>query len=133
MRLVVSPPCTARHHHSLWLRAREGPGVRLLFDLLPSCSGLLKHAAATTPAAVTVPTLTFNALQSCTPRVRPCAVDAARVAVAETAPTAEAYDAAAVQAEVAAARGAVARAEGDAATALPPRGRRSRRRSRRAD
>ena len=32
-----------------------------------SCSGLLKHAAATTPAAVTVPTLTFNVLQ------RPCA------------------------------------------------------------
>jgi hypothetical protein len=31
--------------------------VRLLFDLLSSCSGLLKHTAATTPAAVTVPTL----------------------------------------------------------------------------
>jgi hypothetical protein len=40
--------------------------VRLLFDLLSSCSGHLKHAAATTPAAVTVPTLTLNALQSCT-------------------------------------------------------------------
>jgi len=34
--------------------------VRLLFDLLASCSGFLRHAAATTPAAVTVPTLTFN-------------------------------------------------------------------------
>ena len=31
--------------------------MRLLFDLLSSCSGLLKHTAATTPAAVTVPTL----------------------------------------------------------------------------
>jgi hypothetical protein len=31
--------------------------VQLLFDLLSSCSGLLKHNAATTPAAVTVPTL----------------------------------------------------------------------------
>jgi len=34
--------------------------------LLSSCSGLLKHAAATTPAVVTVPTVTFNTLQSCT-------------------------------------------------------------------
>jgi hypothetical protein len=41
MRLLIWPPCTARHHHRLWLRAREGPGVRLLFDLLSSCSGLL--------------------------------------------------------------------------------------------
>jgi hypothetical protein len=31
----------------IWLRAREWPGVRLLFDLLSSCSGLLKHAAPT--------------------------------------------------------------------------------------
>jgi hypothetical protein len=31
--------------------------VQLLFDLLSSCSGLVKHNAATTPAAVTVPTL----------------------------------------------------------------------------
>ena len=67
MRLLVWPPCTARHHHRLWLRAREGPGVRLLFDLMSSCSGLLKRAAATTPTAVTVITLTFNVLQ------RPCA------------------------------------------------------------
>jgi hypothetical protein len=49
---------------STWLRAREGPGVRLLFDLLSSCSGLLKPAAVTTPAAVTVPTSTLNLLQS---------------------------------------------------------------------
>jgi pyruvate, water dikinase len=62
--------------------------------------------------------LTFNVLQSCRPRLDPCAVDAAQVAVAE-ALTAEAYDTAAVQTEVVAARGAVALAEGDAATALP--------------
>ena len=31
--------------------------MQLLFDLLSSCSDLLKHTAATTPAAVTVPTL----------------------------------------------------------------------------
>jgi hypothetical protein len=30
------------------IRAREGPGMRLRFDLLSSCSGLLKHAATTT-------------------------------------------------------------------------------------
>jgi hypothetical protein len=46
-------------------------------------------------------------------------VDAARAAVADMAPIAEEYDTAAVQTEVAAARGAVALAEGDAATALP--------------
>lgn len=40
--------------------------------------------------------LTFNVLQSCRPRLDPCAVDAAQVAVAE-ALTAEAYDTAAVQ------------------------------------
>jgi hypothetical protein len=68
-------------------------------------------------AAVTVPPLKFNVRQSCTPRVGPCAVDVAQVAAAAMAPTAEAYDTAAVQTEVAAARGAVALAEGDAATA----------------
>jgi hypothetical protein len=57
-----------------------------MFDLLSPCSGLLKHAAATTPAAVIVLPLTFNALQSCRHRVGPCAVHAAQVAVAETAP-----------------------------------------------
>ena len=46
--------------------------MRLLFDLLSSCSGLLKHAAATTPAAVTIPPLTFNVRQCCTPRVGQC-------------------------------------------------------------
>jgi hypothetical protein len=48
MRLLVCPVCSARHHHRPWLGAREGPGVRLRFDLLTSGSGLLKHAAATT-------------------------------------------------------------------------------------
>jgi hypothetical protein len=38
--------------------------VRLLFDSLSSCSGLLKHAAATRMAAATVPTLTFTVLPS---------------------------------------------------------------------
>ena len=90
--------------------------MRLLFDLLSSCSGLLKHAAATTRPPSTLPPLTFNVRQSCTPRVGPCAVDVAQVAVAAMAPTAEAYDTAAFQTEVAAARGAVALAEGDAAT-----------------
>jgi hypothetical protein len=108
--------CTARHRHWLWLRARKGPGVRLLFDLLSSCSGLLKHAAATTPAAVTIPPLTFNVRHSCMPRVGPlcsrcgtggsrrdgsyCRVRHRRRPI-----------------EVAAARGAVAVAEGDAETA----------------
>jgi DNA-binding CsgD family transcriptional regulator len=46
-------------------------------------------------------------------------IDAAREAVTEMALIAEVYDTAAVQAEVAAAGGSVALAEGDAATALP--------------
>lgn len=46
-------------------------------------------------------------------------VDAARAAVTEMAQIAEVYHTAALQAEVAAARGAVALAEGDAASALP--------------
>ena len=40
MRLLVRLPFTARHHHRLWLGTREGPGERLLIDLLSSCSGL---------------------------------------------------------------------------------------------
>jgi hypothetical protein len=55
-------------------------------------------------AAVTIPPLTFNVLQSCTPRVGPYAVDVAQVAAAAMAVIAEAYDTAAVQT---AARGAV--------------------------
>jgi hypothetical protein len=78
--------------------------VRLLFDLLSSCSGLLKHAAATTRPPSILPPLTFNVLQSCTPRVGPCAVDVAQMAAAAMALTADAYDTAAVQT---AARGAV--------------------------
>jgi hypothetical protein len=39
--------------------------------LLSSCSGLLKHAAATTPVAVTVPTLTFNVRRVVRPRLDP--------------------------------------------------------------
>jgi ATP/maltotriose-dependent transcriptional regulator MalT len=46
-------------------------------------------------------------------------LDAAQSAVTEMALIAEVYDTAAVQAELAGARGAVALAEGDAATALP--------------
>jgi DNA-binding CsgD family transcriptional regulator len=46
-------------------------------------------------------------------------VDQAKAATAELAGIAEVYDTAGVQAEIAAARGAVALAEGDAATALP--------------
>jgi hypothetical protein len=55
-------------------------------------------------AAVTIPPLTFNVLQSCTPSVGPYAVDVAQVAAAAMAVIAEAYDTAAVQT---AARGAV--------------------------
>jgi hypothetical protein len=66
--------------------------VRLLFDLLSSCSGLLKHAAPTTRPPSTLPPLTFNVRQSCTPRVGPCAVDVAQVAATAMALTAEAYD-----------------------------------------
>ena len=78
--------------------------MRLLFDLLSSCSGLLKQAAATTRPPSPIPPLTFNVRQSCTPRVGLCAVDVAQVAAAAMALTAEAYDTAAVQT---AARGAV--------------------------
>ena len=51
---------TARNRHWLWLRAHEGPGVRPLVDLLSACSGLLKHAAATTRPPLPSQLLTFN-------------------------------------------------------------------------
>ena len=90
--------------------------MRLLFDLLSSCSGLLKHAAAKRPAAVTVPTLTFNVRRVVRPGLDPCAVDAAQVAVTETALRSRRTTPPPSKTEVAAARGAVALAEGDAAT-----------------
>jgi hypothetical protein len=82
---------------STLVRAREGPGVRLLFDLLSSCSGLLKHAAATTLAAVTLPTLTFNVRRVVRPGFGPmrsrCGTGGSRRDGSE----ADAYDTAAVQ------------------------------------
>jgi hypothetical protein len=78
--------------------------VGLLFDLLSSCSGLLKQAASRDAAAVIIPPLTFNVGQSCTPGVGPCAVDVAPMAAVVMALTAEAYHTTAVQT---AARGAV--------------------------
>jgi hypothetical protein len=87
--------------------------VRLLFDSLSSCSGLLKHAAATTrppsPSRLDVQRGAELCARGWTLRSR-----WAQVAVAETAPAAGAYDTPAVQTEVAAALGAVALAEGDA-------------------
>ena len=59
--------------------------MRLLFDFLSSCSGLLKQAAATTRPPSPIPPLTLNVRQSCTPRVGLCAVDVAQVAAAAMA------------------------------------------------
>jgi hypothetical protein len=69
----------------------------MLFDLLSSCSGLMKHAGATTPTAVTVPTLTFNVLQSCTPRVGPLRSRCGTGGSRRDGSHAEAYHTAAVQ------------------------------------
>jgi hypothetical protein len=78
------------------LRARKGPDAWLLFDLLSSCSGLLKHAAATTSAAVTIPAVDVQRAAELY-EVWTLRSQWAQVAVAETAPTAEAHDTAAVQ------------------------------------
>ena len=90
--------------------------MRLLFDLLSSCSGLLKHAAAKRPAAVTVPTLTFNVRRVVRPGLDPAQSMWHRwqpprwlLLPRRTTPPPS-------KTEVAAARGAVALAEGDAAT-----------------
>ena len=92
--------------------------MQLLFDLLSSCSGLLKHAAATTPAAVTVPTLTTNVLQGLYAQGWTCALDTPQVAVADAALTAEAYD---TRRPNRGRRCSLCRcaSQGDAATALP--------------
>ena len=45
--------------------------MRLLFDLLSSCSGLLKHAAATTRPPSTLPPLTFNPRRTTPPPSKP--------------------------------------------------------------
>jgi hypothetical protein len=65
----------ARHRHWLWLRACEGPGVRLPFDLLSYCSGLLKRGAATTSAAATIPAAD---VQRAATGLDPCAVNGHR-------------------------------------------------------
>jgi hypothetical protein len=82
--------------------------VRLLFDLLSSCSGLLKHAAATTSAAVTIPAVDVQRAAG----LDPCAVNGHRwqsprrlLLPRHTTPPPS-------KTEVAAARGAVALAEG---------------------
>jgi hypothetical protein len=75
-------------------RARRATVVRFAVLMLRSPEARRSHERT---AAVTVPPLTFNVLRSCTPRCGPLRSRAAQIAVAETAPTAEAYDTAPVQ------------------------------------
>jgi hypothetical protein len=90
--------------------------VRLLFDLLSSCSGLLKHAAATTSAAVTIPAVD---VQRAAADLDSCAVNGHRWQSPRRLLLPRRTTAPPSKTEVAAARGAVALAAGDAATALP--------------
>jgi hypothetical protein len=89
--------------------------VRLLFDLLSSCSGLLKHAAATTSAAVTIPAVD---VQRAAADLDSCAVNGHRWQSPRRLLLPRRTTAPPSKTEVAAARGAVALAAGDAATAV---------------
>jgi MFS family permease len=71
------------------LGAAKGPAC----DCCSICCLLLRSPEARRShdaAAVTIPPLTFNVRQSCTPRVGPCAVDVTQTAAAAMALTAEA-------------------------------------------
>jgi DNA-binding CsgD family transcriptional regulator len=118
-RLLGNPEAEEAYLRAGECGAPTQPGLamlRLAQDDIDTAAAGIRRALAETPGKLE----RLGLLSACvTIMLAASDVDAARAAVADMAPIAEVYDTAAVQTEVAAARGAVALAEGDAATALP--------------
>ena len=101
-------PPKKKKTYRLWLRAREGRGVRLPFDLLSRLRSLRSTPQPRRGRRYHPDVDVQRAAELYAQRWTPGAVDVAQAVAAGTPPTAEAYDTADVQTEVAAARSAAA-------------------------
>jgi DNA-binding CsgD family transcriptional regulator/tetratricopeptide (TPR) repeat protein len=118
-RLLGNPEADDAYRRAGKYGGPTQPGLALLRlaqdDIEPAVVGIRRALTETTGRLERLELLTAGV----TVMLAAGDLDAAQAAVDELALIAQVYDTAAVQTEVAAARGAVALAEGDAATALP--------------